>query len=475
MRRAQVDDARRRLGGKKGNWPNLIRSVRYTELPSLGTGEILIESPLTIFAGENGAGKTTLLKSIWASLAPDESAASVVGNPLLESGSVSLDILADDQAIDLVTTFSNTGAQPNRTTELQVFHIDGAASSRRAQLEFRKFANSEEFLDGIGGYDLSEAELNEVRYLTNRRYLSVRMYEVELDGNAPFFEVTYGDTHYDSRTMGSGEIAALQIWWALRSAPRYSMVLVEEPEAFLSPGCQQNFANFLCDCVVKKSLCVMASSHSAQLISSSPPSSVCFLARTGCEMARVADAPAVLLEKVGISPQIKNILLVEDDLAAMFLTKIVESYDPTFSQTIQIETLGGHGEISRLLASSANFRGPIPIVGIYDGDAKDQVGEELLDRSVFLPATVRLERVFRDLVDTNRDVFRPVAAREIVDPILDAIEGDEDHDWFENLRKHLGIARKHLFGTFFTEWFKIEENQAAARSFYEEFESKTNR
>jgi predicted ATPase len=80
------------------------------------------------------------------------------------------------------------------------------------------------------------------------------VYEVEVgEGRvAPFFEVALGNDRYDSRTMGAGELAILFLWWSIDRASEDTLILIEEPETYLSPGSQQSFCAYLIASAVEK-------------------------------------------------------------------------------------------------------------------------------------------------------------------------------------------------------------------------------
>jgi len=52
--------------------------------------------------------------------------------------------------------------------------------------------------------------------------------------------------------MGAGEFAAFFLWWNLARAARFSVLLIEEPETFLSPGSQAAFSDRLLSIMYSK-------------------------------------------------------------------------------------------------------------------------------------------------------------------------------------------------------------------------------
>jgi predicted ATPase len=122
---------------------------------------------------------------------------------------------------------------------------------------------------------------------------------------SPFFEVSFGNDRYDSRTMGAGEIAILYLWWAINRAPRNALILIEEPETYLSPSSQESLSHFLIAEAVQKKLTVVMTSHSAKIIGSFPDENLRFLFRDRNSI-RVADGHSLttLRENIGIRPNL---------------------------------------------------------------------------------------------------------------------------------------------------------------------------
>lgn len=68
MRYARLLDYRRRLITKVQKWTSRVDSLTYADVPTLGSMDLLLSSPLTVFCGPNGVGKSTLLGVLRAAL-----------------------------------------------------------------------------------------------------------------------------------------------------------------------------------------------------------------------------------------------------------------------------------------------------------------------------------------------------------------------------------------------------------------------
>ncbi len=333
MRDARAADWIRRLRNCQHDWQVRLLRFAVVAVPSIGSVEIPIQSPLTVLSGANGSGKTTLLRAMWAALDLDNAASAVVADKKLTAGSALVDLTVEGVPRTGETKFSADSPVSVSSPDVVVRHIDSAASTAIPQKVFGEFGTFDEIVNGTGPRELDAQTLAEVSYIINRQYRAVTLYEVEVGLQAPFFEVSYGDDRYDSRTMGAGELAALYIWWAVTSAEPNSILLVEEPEAFLSFGSQKNLANFIIAQVVQKKLVCVISSHSAAFITPMPKECLAFFARTPAGVHAIEDQPPpVVLKSMGIEPAVKILIFVEDSLGRLLSRAILEKYDPLLSR-----------------------------------------------------------------------------------------------------------------------------------------------
>lgn len=474
MKDAKAADALRRLRTRADNWKTKLQRVSVTDLPTIGTIEIPIQSPLTVLAGPNGVGKTTLLRAIWASLEPADAAEYVSLSRRLNSGSALVDILSDGVLETAEVRFTEDQIEITTISTIRVTHIDSAAHTPGHQKRFCSFQSVEEIVNGAGARELDSKALAEVCFLTTRNYRSVTLYEVELDGVAPFFEVSYGNNRYDSRTMGTGELATLYIWWAVKRAEINSVLLIEEPEAFLSYGCQISLSRFIVSSIVDRQLVAVVTSHSPAFITSLPKECLVFLSRSQNGIS-VSNVPVpIVLKTMGIDLTIKAYVFVEDEMARLFLRQILEKYDALLSRQVFIDQRGGEGEIRTALKTMTKKPGPIRFVGMFDGDMRNTEMADIASFSVFLPGVVALEETFRKMVSENPDGLEKSVGNPNVTAILGALEGKDHHDWYRELAAELGLSSDQLFVSLIAIWMQVPGNDLLAFASYESLHTMLN-
>lgn len=470
MKEAAVADQVRKLNGNLDRWRTKVTRFAADSIPSLGTNEASLECPVTVISGPNGVGKSTLLRAIWAALDPLAAESTVADDRKLVSGSISIDGLVDGGEFSLRVGFSPDGIISAVEPAIPVSFIDSGSDALLLQKRLREFASAEELTNGIALRELQAPDLATISYLTRRDYRSVSLYEVELENVAPFFEVTYGDDKYDSRTMGAGEISAFYVWWMLERAPTDSIVIIEEPEAYLSHACQQALINYIIDAAVKRRIFVIISSHSAPVITSLPDRALIFLSRTATGLLLTSDRiPPQLLKTVGIEAPIKAVVFVEDSLAKLFGKAILERFDPRLARQILFEVRQGEGEITNALRITKDFSQPLRFIGWYDGDMHGKVSQDLTPISAFLPGEMRFEAAFRRMIVSDSSALSNALGQGELSSILGGLEGLEDHDWFHEFASALGLSREQLFPTALRVWLDDPQNFEAAKASYEAF------
>lgn len=467
MRDARFVDFQRRLRiSVDARRPKLTRFY-FEGITTLGTGEFAFQSPITVLTGPNGVGKTTLLRAIHATLSGEAGYLTAGPGNKLSSGRASLDLVVNTEDLVAAASFETTGFTVTSAVEVPSLYVDAATESRAYQGVFCDFSALDDIINGAGPTELSPDDLNEINYILGREYRAITLYEVDVGGVAPFFEVAYGDDRYDSRTMGSGELTGLHLWWSLSRVDSGTIVLIEEPEAFLSHASQANLARHIVAAAVKRGITVIASTHSAPIISQLPRECHRFFVRSPDGIKFIGEpTPPALLKSLGVSSPIIAILFVEDMMAAALTRAIVEKIAPSFARQLKIVVRDGHGGVTNALRGT-DFEIDYPkFIGVYDGDVRSEVPNDLASRAIFLPGTERIERIFRRISIEQPGILTPLFPAGGQVAVLSSLEGQDDHDWFANLAVEANIHKLHLFNTFFTAWAASDEVSAEMSAMY---------
>lgn len=472
MRNASLTDSLRRLQSGAKEWPISISRLAITDIPTLGSLEVSSTLPILVLSGPNGVGKTTLLRAVWAALDAKNAAAQISADKKLLSGRALVQLASNKAQHTAEVEFSSGNINALSQAELPVTYIDVAADVAQVQGALLAFGSTEEIINGVGSKALDAGELEQLNFILQRQYRQVTVYEVELSdefGLAPFFEVAYGDNRYDSRTMGAGEAAAFYLWWKFDRSPKGSVILLEEPEAFLSFGCQETLAAHIVAQAASKLLCIVVSTHSAPLINLLPKECTKFISRDerGIHITS-SNPPRAYLHRLGIEAPLRALAFVEDSAGAEFTRLILEKFDPLLSRSIQIERRNGDGGVVTALRLTETLEGNLRFVAFLDGDIRGKLPDDVARSGAFLPGNIRVERAFREMNAKSPEKLAELTGNPDLSAILASLEGDDDHDWFEKLAKELAWSKAHLFQVLFGIWIRDTANLDAAKACYEE-------
>ena len=181
-----------------------LNSVSGVELNGLNDlQEISFSDGITAICGLNGAGKSTVIAAV----------KDILGVILTESdrhklkgSTVNGKVVSEKKEIRCSNCtgyrLCDTGYDLDK-----IIYLDCDESNNIQEFTIKQ-ANFEELLEQNEEYRLSEEEIEDICYLTGKRYQDCRVWEfeeIEEIGTVPYFQVTIDQIEYDSRSMGRGE------------------------------------------------------------------------------------------------------------------------------------------------------------------------------------------------------------------------------------------------------------------------------
>lgn len=476
MRAAASNDAWRRLYRRR-DFPIAEFTFRYTEVETLGSGQLRIKGPLALICGENGAGKTNLLRLIGRGLCEgtilSEDALQTL-TPHLRTGLVS-DFAATLQYEDgaKVETGDQTAlwATLRATSETAGILIIETASIVPLLIDLiRDDVNFGDVLEGLAPKSLSREDLDEVNYLVGRDYESIEIFEVADYGNVerfPYFRVTAHGVTYGSEYMGMGELATLYLYWAVVDAPPCSVLLIEEPESFVAPRSQRCFVDWLATVVLEKRLFAVLSSHAGPIAERFPLPGVLLCTRTRGGVVVQPNPPAhILVERLGILSHRRCIVLVEDDAAEALADSLMLELDPRLRTECEIVPAGSCGAIDKALEALPYFNSDkFLLVGLYDGDQRNRERNQVSWPRIYLPGSEGPEQFLKDLVghaDRDEVVHRLGFSRDQFEAASEGAAGRDVHDWLRELCHSLRVHADFLYRRLVPLWIASHDEQARA-------------
>ncbi|MGK5545903.1 AAA family ATPase [Streptomyces sp. URMC 127] len=412
LRRAQIKNHYRQLASGQVRSP--LRRVEIDGHAHLGSLVAEMAPGITLLCGVSGAGKTQFLRTLARHLrreasldgVPQPTAVRLMGQSRHQKSDrnrpVTGDVeLAEAKApcvyVDTARECFDVLAQVSRVPAHEL------ESERATAEKAPRSAWFDQALSSIMGrpYDLVTHQELDRRSPTS--------------GEAPtwfYYELgRHGDT-YGPEQMSLGELAACVILRALRGVARGSIVLLDEPENFLSPRARERLLDIIVARAVKMELSVVLASHSPEFAYLLPSTSLRTLERGvgGTAQATISAGaiPAQVSRKLGMAPRAEAVLLVEDRFARMMLEELLRCHLPELAPHLCVQDVRG-ADTAVTIARVLGPTGPtVPFLGVLDGDTRSEPSRqgEWLE---YLPGNHDPEAVVMQILQTRMGA----AAKEV--------------------------------------------------------------
>jgi len=184
MRHARAQDYWRNT--YSNDYDTELLSIKFEEVPTIGTIELSLGKGISEITGLNGVGKSTILHVIWLCLCDEASEQAMALNTRLDRGRAVLSVMHDNVKYELSYCFENKCRQCASEVgedEPDIFAtlVDLADIAPTLQRYVRKDPNVQDLIDQEESYTLSSDELNFVKHLMYRGYTRIDIYELEID------------------------------------------------------------------------------------------------------------------------------------------------------------------------------------------------------------------------------------------------------------------------------------------------------
>ena len=430
----------------------------FTEIDLNGLNKlnkVLISQGITAICGLNGAGKSTIISAIKA----------LTGLPLSGQDYQKL------QGHLVYGTVSTQGKKATCSSEegdrlidngwdiSKIIYMDCSASMNTQDYMIQQ-TNLDELLEQYEEYSLDDDSIKIISYLVGKQYESCEIRElVDVEGEdvtLPFFQVSVDGLNYNSKSMGSGEHFLLFLFWCINRTEKDTLLLIEEPETYISIKSQISFSNYLGKQMAEKGTKVILTTHSPYILNNIKNENVRIVSRVGNNTTIITPDENMPAESIlGLSRGYVGTFFVEDRVASDLLAVILEDKAPYLLKkyTIDIAT-GGETAISERLHFPKSEKIRYDFIGVYDGDMRTRLNtDELQWKWCFLPGDTATEETFR-VYSHNPDIIPRLSSylnknEDHIITILSTIDGSDCHDWFEEFRKRLSVDGRTLVAAFY--------------------------
>lgn len=469
MRSAQISRAYEDLR-KRGTRASRMVSIRYERIAGLADAAMSFDAPVTAICGLNGVGKSTLLNIMRRAFVSTEAQLEKArSHDRTGTGAITIDLLVHNEQHTLTIVDGIVTQVPGKT--IKAIFVDTSLEAIEQQQFFRhEIVSIDDTINGTDPIALSDGELSMLSYITGKVYTSAEVYELE--GFVPlkyYIKVCERDTVYDIRTMSLGEISCALLMLALKKAPRNSLLIVEEPETYISPVAQAAMMNFLVVQSVEKVLSIVLTTHSPNFVRNLLENELLILYQTsnGSQLAEKSDHPD-LLRTIGLESKATPILVAEDRLGRELTKYLLGKFDLSLLLKSDLLDIGGESKITSIRELFPKYAQRVVLVGVYDGDQKKQTEEaESLWPAVFLPGAIPMEEALKRMAfqEPERTARHIGITSQKFSIGNHSLQGLDPHDWIYDLGNNLGLSFDQLLRGLLEAWLEDETNFNQAEEF----------
>ncbi len=454
MKRAAREDAWRRVGAGWGDKPT-VRWIDPADIDGFAGEQVEVYGGLTVICGVNASGKTRLLTAIArvAEGSPAEGSCVDVGG--LQGGNVAfVDTfwMLQKQRVSI----STDAALIDRVQQA------GLSPLRPADLRLASYLLGHEY----SSIEVAELEATDDRSVLEDLSADAGSMELALKFRPeviPYFEVARENQRRSSATLSQGELAGLTLIWALSQLSSPLLVLIDEPETFLSPVSAQRALDIVAHYTGKNGTPCVMSSHSYLGLAARPQKHIMLLRpRQDGQTELVRSSPVALWGALRLAAPRAIIFVVEDTAAFEWLSLLLRDIDFEFLDLTDI-WIGGDASNVRAAAEFPDCRNAtLAIWGVLDGDERAGKSKGNL---LFLPGILSPEVLVLETLRICNPALLAVPPDRLANSLV-RTSGMDPHEQVEEIASDLGFGVSAFRSMTLRIWgSSTAQGQSATRSF----------
>lgn len=484
LRKAKIDDHWRHMLSRQ--YSTKLISIRVENLLCISDADISIPKGICAIVGGNGVGKSALLAAISELLGNSECFHGVGHKIRLINSTLAAAVSDKGQLKNLTARSDEVGGRQSGEIKFDsgLHWLEPSYIVNVTQKKLSEDSAFHELLDSVSPIVMNDEDKEALWYILGKKVVGCKIFEVADYGDMdpfPYFIMESGGKSYGSESMGFGELSLLSIYWRLRTVGKNEILILEEPEAHVSPRSQRALMDLIARACDEKGLTVILTTHSPSIIANLPQENLVLLTKDGSKTRVTAKASKMQVnDLLGLSTLKSGLVLVEDRAAVQFLISILKIKNCDLLAQLEILDAKGATNIDSALSVLPQTSGEwLSVIGVYDGDMRNSVKpKDFKWPHTFLPGNLSPETVLMENLlglDNNIEVFSAdIRIDEYrVRVSMEAVDGLNEHDWYTQLPRRLGCDHNNLMDSLVRIW--LIHNSVLADAFVQELITIVNR
>lgn len=452
---------------RRSDYGKYLQKTSITKIRGFTNEDITFEFPVTALIGPNGSGKSSVLgaagcayKAIKPSMFFPKSA---IGDESMSSWRVEYEIIDKAvnprQSIRRSSNFRQAKWVRGEVLERDVlfFGIERTVPAGEKS-RFKKLMRST-YHHKNALANIPEQTARQIAHILGK---SVDGFQVtDVGHNDDFFIGCHGGVQYSEFHFGAGESSIIRMISEIESAPKNSLILIEEIENGLHPVATRRMVEYLIDVAERKSIQAIFTTHSDYALDPLPNEAI-----WACIDGRLRKGKLSVEALRAVSGRVdkKLAIFVEDEFAKCWVDVILREKLGTEYEQVEVHAVAGDG--NAVMTHQAHIANPAITFNslcIIDGDSGQQEDKtagiirlpgEQPELTIFENAN---ERLNTDLAILTVSCQRaPEAQEHVRTAMAEVIHTNRDpHLLFNQLGIKIGFVPENIVrGAFLSLWVR---------------------
>ncbi|KZY38764.1 hypothetical protein A3754_08010 [Alcanivorax sp. HI0083] len=401
--------------------PDGIKTITQHPINGCETSKDL--DRITIVVGANGAGKSSFLEYLFTG---EQSKTGFPRHTIETLGGITLNLPGDRTDCTKIDPAQEIITVNKALTNLQ---------STFDQYEEREFETSEVAI---------------INFILCTSWHSISVEEIDdLEGSSiPRFICRKNEITVDSLALSFGELSVLYLYWRLikkENGPK--VILVDEPEAGLSPLAQRRLEKLFVYAASEKAKQLILATHSPFIVEWAGHERSIVITQNEKSSWSKANSTNYI-EELGLEATKKKVFVFEDNKSVIFFKTILDYFGSRAYTSAHLIHVNGEGNVEKGVTPYQD-NPVLSFVGILDADQKSHdLVTNAASPFIALPGNQPPEIEAIKIVTDNIDEYSErIGVRKLaLETALRRHLSEDHHDFFENLSRSLyGEARPSLF------------------------------